>query len=83
MRSLLSRVAFNNVESAFTHPDSTRKIDSLPANGSIMVLNTNADAGAAGSGLRSISSPVFGLAPRTAPASTGDARQSTIASSSA
>src|ERR1700730_16177070 len=37
-------------------PETTRKIDSLPANGSMTVLKTKAENGAAGSGARSIGS---------------------------
>ena len=59
-----------------------RKIESLPANGSIIVLNTSAANGAAGSAGRLTGSPVVGFWHSTGGRSLGAGRYVVTASSS-
>src|ERR1700684_3015529 len=60
-RFLVSRVELRMPASLCARPEIMRKIESLPANGSIIVLNTSAANGAAGSAVRLTGSPVVGF----------------------
>ena len=80
-RSFDSRVELSTAASVCARPDITRKIESLPAKGSITVLNTNAENGAAGSA-GADGSPFVGFWPCTGGRSLGAGRNVVIASSS-
>ncbi len=81
-RSRTPRVELSTVASLTARPETTRKIDSLPANGSITVLKTKAENGAAGSGARSTGSLLAPLKPLRAGRSLGAGSNASIASSS-
>jgi hypothetical protein len=63
-RSLDECVEFSTVASLWAVPDTTRKIDSLPANGSTTVLKTYAENGAAGSDGRSTTTSICSICRR-------------------
>ena len=81
MRSAWAVFAFQSWPSLLNVPLYTRKYDSLPTNGSAAVLNMSAARGPSLSASRDTSPPPSGLAALTAPASAGDGRKSTMASS--
>ena len=82
-RSFTSRLVLSTVESLVARPETTRSTESLPAKGSMTVLNTSAANGAAGSAGRSTAEPVLASIASIGGTSTGDAQSSTIASRSA
>src|SRR5262245_10333640 len=79
-RSETSLVRFCTVESDFSDPETTRNIEMRPANGSAIVFQTNADAGALSSALISTSAPDLSAALNGR--SAGEGRYDRIVSSS-
>jgi hypothetical protein len=72
MRSFDSLLTLSTAESPFSSPLTTWKTQSLPENGSTMVLSTMAENGADGLGGRSTGSPVLGSSPIAGARSAGD-----------